>query len=121
MERMTGNRTPKDNNLDDVTREAVATARAAIDEQVEQLLADVQELLRRIGSAADPEMARVRAKVESAVSATKAAIADRASQVQHQARRAVTAGNDYVRGQPWSAVGVAAAAALFVGFLIARR
>ena len=123
MERVVsdGDRRHQIDDVEDVTRDRVAAARGAIDQQFQQLLADIQELLRRIGNAADPEMARLRARIESGVSATKAAIAKRAGQVQRQASHAFAAGDDYVRGQPWQAVGVAAAAALLIGLLIRRR
>jgi ElaB protein len=122
MERVLSDRElSQTDEAENVMRDRVAAARGAIDQQVQQLLADIQELLQRVGNAADPEMARLRARIERGVSATKAVIAERASQVQRRASQAFSAGDDYVRGRPWQAVGLAAAAALLVGFLIRRR
>jgi ElaB/YqjD/DUF883 family membrane-anchored ribosome-binding protein len=41
--------------------------------------------------------------------------------VQRQARGALTAGDTYVREQPWEAIGAAALMGLVIGFLVFRR
>ena len=41
-------------------REAVRQARVAANQEVRKLIADVEELIRRVGDAADPELARRR-------------------------------------------------------------
>ena len=38
-----------------------------------------------------------------------------------QARNTVKAADSYVRGQPWQAIGITAAVAVFIGFLLGRR
>ena len=95
--------------------------RAAGNREVQNLIADVEDLVSRVGEAADPEIARVRAKVESALSTAKQAIADGAEQVRRQAKNAAAAGDDYVHEQPWQAIGIAALAGLAIGFLVSRR
>jgi ElaB/YqjD/DUF883 family membrane-anchored ribosome-binding protein len=90
-------------------------------QEVGNLIADVQDLLSRLSHVADPEIARVRAKVEGALGTAKRALADGTDRVQRQAKNAVVAGDLYVRDNPWQAVGIAAAAGLVVGVLIARR
>jgi ElaB/YqjD/DUF883 family membrane-anchored ribosome-binding protein len=102
-------------------RDAAKQARGAANQEVRRLIADVEDLIRRVGDAADPELARLRAKVESAVATTKSAIADGTEQVQRQAREALQAGDRYVRDQPWESIGVAAVAGLAIGFLLGRR
>jgi ElaB/YqjD/DUF883 family membrane-anchored ribosome-binding protein len=84
-------------------------------------MADVQDLLSRIAHVADPEIARVRARVERGLASAKQTLADGTDRVQRHAKDAVAAGDNYVREQPWQAVGIAAAAGLLVGFLVARR
>ena len=101
--------------------DAVRRTRAAGNQEVNNLIADVEDLVSRVGEAADPEIARVRAKVQSALVTAKQAIADGADQVQRQAKDAVAAGDRYVREQPWQAIGIAALAGLAVGFLVSRR
>ncbi len=89
--------------------------------EMSSLKADVQDLLRRVAHVADPEIARLRIKLGRALTSTKRVLADGTDQVQRRAKDAMTAGDSYVREQPWQAVGIAAAAGLLVGFLIARR
>jgi len=95
--------------------------RSTGNQEVKNLIADVEDLVSRVGEAADPEIARVRANVQSALATAKQAIADGADQVQRQAKDALQAGDRYVREQPWQAIGVAALAGLAVGFLVSRR
>lgn len=102
-------------------REAARQARVAANQEVRKLIADVEELIRRVGDAADPELARLRAKVESTVATTKKAISDGTEQVQRQAKDAFEASDRYVRDQPWEAIGIAAIAGLAIGFLVGRR
>lgn len=98
-----------------------ASTRQAVRDEVRRLMEDVEELIRRVGDAADPEIARLRGKVEAAISTTKEAIASRGDRVQQRARETIAAGDTYVHEQPWRAVGVAALLGLVVGFLAARR
>jgi len=98
-----------------------ARKRHGSSEEVRNLTADVQDLLSRLAHVADPEIARLRAKVERALATAKRALADGTDRVQRQARNAMTVGDLYVRDKPWRAVGIAAAAGIVVGFLVARR
>jgi ElaB/YqjD/DUF883 family membrane-anchored ribosome-binding protein len=102
-------------------RDAARQARVAANQEVHKLIADVEDLVRRVGDAADPELARLRAKVESTVATTKRAISDGTEQAQRQAKEALEAGDRYVRDQPWDAIGIAAVVGLAIGFLVGRR
>ena len=85
------------------------------------LMADVQDLLGRIAHLADPEIARLRARVERGLVTAKNTLADGTGRVQRHAKDVMNAGDGYVRDQPWQAVGIAAAAGFVVGLLVARR
>jgi ElaB/YqjD/DUF883 family membrane-anchored ribosome-binding protein len=102
-------------------REAAQHAGAAASDEVHNLIADVEDLIDRVGDAADPELRRLRAKVADAVNTAKKSIAEGVGQVQGQGNQALEAGDRYVRNQPWEAIGIAALAGLAVGFLVARR
>lgn len=96
-------------------------ARSIVGQEVNNLIADVQDLIGRLSSSADPEIARVRAKIERAIDSTKKAVSDGASQVQKQAQDALGASDRYVRTSPWQAVGIASVIGLVVGLLASRR
>jgi ElaB/YqjD/DUF883 family membrane-anchored ribosome-binding protein len=100
---------------------AAAHKRYGLSAEVRNLTADVQDLLSRLAHVADPEITRLRAKVERALATAKRTLVDGTDRVQRQAKNAMTAGDLYVRDRPWQAVGVAAAAGLIVGFLVARH
>ena len=94
---------------------------SARQQEVSDLIADVQELLGRVGHLADPEITLLRTKVEQGIAAARQTLTDGSDRVQRSARRALSAGDGYVHDQPWQAVGIAAAAGLIVGYLVARR
>jgi ElaB/YqjD/DUF883 family membrane-anchored ribosome-binding protein len=90
-------------------------------QEARRLMADMQDLLGRVAHLADPEIARLRARVEHGLATAKRAFADGTDRVQRHAKDVMNAGDGYVRDQPWQAVGIAAAAGVVVGFLFARR
>lgn len=90
-------------------------------QEARTLLADVQDLVGRVAHVADPEIARLRVRIESGLATTRKTLADRTDQVQRQAKAAMATSDRYVHEQPWQSVGIAAFAGLLVGFLIARR
>ena len=102
-------------------RDKVQAAGAAASDEVQNLISDVEDLIDRVGDAADPEVKRLRAKVANAVVSAKRSIASGAEQVQRQAKDAFDASDRYVHDQPWEAIGIAALAGVAVGFLISRR
>ena len=101
--------------------EGARKLRSAGGQEVQDLMADVQDLLGHVAHVADPEVARVRAKVEAGLASAKNAIGESGDQIRKKAGYAMAAGGDYVRDRPWQAVGIAAAAGVLVGFLVGRR
>jgi len=96
-------------------------ARLAANREVHGLIVDIEELIERMKDATDPELTLVRAKVEASVGAVRQAIFDTEEQVQRRAQEAIEAAENYVRQRPWEAIGVASAAGLAIGFVLARR
>ena len=90
-------------------------------QQVGTLLTDVQDLVGRVAHVADPEIARLRTRIEGGLATTRKALADGTDQVQRQAKAAIATSDHYVHEQPWQSVGIAAVAGLLVGFLVGRR
>jgi len=85
------------------------------------LRADVQNLLGRVAHVGDPEIARLRARIERGLATAKKTFADGTERVQRHAKDALAAGDGYVRDRPWQAIGVAAALGLVAGILLVRR
>jgi ElaB/YqjD/DUF883 family membrane-anchored ribosome-binding protein len=107
--------------LGGAARDAAQQAGVAASDEVQNLIADVEDLIGRVGDAADPELRRLKSKVAAAVKSTKSSLADGAELVQRQARETFEIGDRYVHNRPWEAIGIAAIAGLAVGFLASRR
>jgi ElaB/YqjD/DUF883 family membrane-anchored ribosome-binding protein len=102
-------------------RDKVQQMSAAASDEVQNLIADVEDLIDRVSDAADPEVKRLRSKVSAAIASTQKTIASGADQVQRQAKQAFEVSDRYVHNQPWEAIGIAALAGVAVGFLVSSR
>jgi len=78
---------------------------------------DAEGLLKATASQTGERVAEVRAKAEESLRQAKARLAG----FEDQAREAAGEADQFVRANPWQAVGVAAAVGLVVGLLISRR
>jgi len=105
----------------DAIREASRHARAEVGQEVDRLIDEVENLMRRVGDATDPEMRRLRGEVQSAIADTKKALGDRSGWAQRQAtkaKEAFEASDRYVHEQPWQTIGIAATTGLLIGCLV---
>ena len=85
------------------------------------MIADSEDLLKAAATMSGDGLAAARVKFEEKVSRAKTALADASQPMIDKTREGAAAVNGYVHDKPWSAVGVAAAAGLLVGFLVAKR
>jgi ElaB/YqjD/DUF883 family membrane-anchored ribosome-binding protein len=76
-------------------------------QEVPNLSADVQNLLVRVAHVADPEIVRLRARIERGLATAKKTLADGTDRVQRRAKDILITGDGYVRDRPWQAVGTA--------------
>jgi len=89
--------------------------------QVNHFLDSVDDLTKALKDIDTPDVAKVRAKVKMALVAAKSAVADTASQLGTQAKRAGKRTDGFVRDNPWQVIGIAAVVGLAVGILSSRR
>jgi ElaB protein len=100
-------------------------------EQFQELFDGVEDLLKRVSEVDSPEIQKIRAKARVALMMAKSAIADSATHVGQQARRAAgstgdyvrrAAGStdDYVREYPWYALGAGAVLGFALGVIVSR-
>lgn len=101
--------------------EGVGDIKAAASSEIKNLIADVEDLMARIGDLKDADVARVRGKVQRAVEATKQSLADGADTIRQHAQNVASTADDYVRDSPWQAIGIAALVGAVVGILATRR
>ncbi len=94
--------------------------RGKLVEDLKAVVADAEELLKATASQTGERIAAARAKAEESLKAAKARLAEQEGAVMAKTRAAAKATEDYVRANPWKAVGIAAGAG-FVLCLLATR
>jgi ElaB/YqjD/DUF883 family membrane-anchored ribosome-binding protein len=88
---------------------------------IKTVIADGEDLLKAAAEVSGEGFAVARRKFEEKLSGARARLADASQTAIKTAKRSAGAANSYVHGNPWSAIGVAAAAGVLIGFLAARR
>ncbi|NJO23233.1 MAG: DUF883 domain-containing protein [Sphingomonadales bacterium] len=112
----TGRGRPRETNGETVREQA-----SKVSGEFSNLIADVEDLVKKVANVGDAEVARVRARVEKTLANAKAAAVNGASTVKGYARHATVATDEYVHESPWTAVGLAAAVGVLIGFFASRR
>ena len=85
---------------------------------LKNLVADAEELLKATASQAGDKIGVARQKVEQSLIEGKKALADAEKSLVAKSKEAAEIADDYVRENPWSAVGIAAGIGLVLGLLI---
>ena len=90
-------------------------------EDLRTVIADTEELLKATANQAGARIAEARVKLEESLTVAKARIAEAQEAALARTKIAAKVTDQYVRANPWNAVGVAASVGLVLGVLIARR
>ena len=85
------------------------------------LVTDAEELLKATASQAGEKIAVARQKIEQSLVEGKKALADAETTLVKKSKECAEIADDYVRENPWSAVGVAASIGLVIGLLIRNK
>lgn len=88
---------------------------------VQNVVSEAQELLKTVKDEGATQIDAVRNKVQAQYEVAREKFGEIQSTVTEGAKVAVTSTDAYVRGNPWRAVGIAAAAGAIIGFLASRR
>jgi ElaB/YqjD/DUF883 family membrane-anchored ribosome-binding protein len=86
-----------------------------------ELIADVEELVQKVGYIADGEITQVRERVQEKITRAKASLADQRIRIVTAARSVAGATDEYVHENPWQSTGMAALAGVVLGFLMFRE
>jgi len=92
-------------------------AKGKMADDFRMIVSDGEELLKAAANASGEGFTAARARFSEKVVSAKARLADLSQPVVEKARQA----DDYVHGSPWTAICVAAAAGMLIGFLAAKR
>ncbi len=85
------------------------------------VVADAEELLRATASAAGEKAAVARERIQASLATAKVKLGEAERALLEKTKEAAKVTDDYVRDNPWQAVGIAAVAGLVLGILISRR
>lgn len=86
-----------------------------------RLVADVEDLVKKVANVDDEEIAEIRSKVENTLAEAKTSASAGIAAVRGRAEDASEATDEYVRENPWAAIGIAAAVGIILGFVAGRR
>ncbi len=88
---------------------------------IQNVVSDAQDLLKTVQEQGSDKIGEMRAKVQGQIDAARQTLAELQQNVQDGAKVAMNTTDEYVRANPWRAVGIAAAAGAIIGFLASRR
>ena len=92
----------------------------ALGRDVQNVVSEAQDLLKTVKDEGSSRIDEVKSKVGAQYDAAREKFGEIQTTVQEGAKQAMTTTDEYVRGNPWRAVGIAAAAGAIIGFLAAR-
>jgi ElaB/YqjD/DUF883 family membrane-anchored ribosome-binding protein len=90
-------------------------------EDLKVVAQDVQELLRATASQTGEKLSEARTRAEESLRSARMRLTEASDEIAERTRAAAGATDDYVRDNPWHAVGIAAGIGFAVGLLLARR
>jgi len=90
-------------------------------EDLRTVKADMEELLKATASQTRERIAAARVKAGESLRLAQARLAEAQAAVVAKTKVGVKITDDYVRANPWNAVGIAAAFGFVLGMLLARR
>jgi ElaB/YqjD/DUF883 family membrane-anchored ribosome-binding protein len=85
------------------------------------VIRDAESLLRATAAQTGDKVQEIRSRAEETVRNAKARLAGVEDQALERARVLAGDADEYVRGNPWQAVAIAAGAGLLIGLLMSRR
>ena len=85
------------------------------------IINDADDLLQATAKVSGEGFNITRAKFAEKLKTAKASLADAEQIVVDKAKQAATVTDDYVKSNPWTAVGIAAGVGILIGFLFGKR
>jgi ElaB/YqjD/DUF883 family membrane-anchored ribosome-binding protein len=98
--------------------EADGTSKERLVSDLRTLVGDAEELLKATASQAGEKIGVARQKIEQSLIEGKKALADAEQTLVKKSKECAEIADDYVRENPWSAVGIAAAVGFALGLLV---
>jgi ElaB/YqjD/DUF883 family membrane-anchored ribosome-binding protein len=100
---------------------AESISREKLVQDLKAVVNDAEELLKATAQQTGEKIAAVRAKAEESLRIAKDRIAQEGAVVVEKAKVVARSTDEFVKENPWQAVGIGALAGLVIGILISRR
>ncbi len=100
---------------------AEKVTRRKLVEDLKAVVADAEELLKVTTGQTGERIAAARTKVEESLKKAKVGLAEEEVAMMAKTKAAAKATEDYVRANPWQAIGITAAVGFILGILVVRR
>jgi ElaB/YqjD/DUF883 family membrane-anchored ribosome-binding protein len=104
--------------VSEVIMDGEPTNKERLVNDLKTLVGDAEELLKATANQAGERISIARQKIEQSLVEGKKALADAETTLLKKSKECAEIADDYVRENPWGAVGIAAAVGLAVGLLI---
>jgi len=91
----------------------------ALGRDVQNVVSEAQDLLKTVKDEGASKIDEMKSKVATQYDAAREKFGEIQTTVQEGAKQAMTTTDEYVRSNPWRAVGIAAGVGALVGFLAA--
>jgi ElaB/YqjD/DUF883 family membrane-anchored ribosome-binding protein len=101
--------------------EAEQVTKGKLMEDLRAVVADAEELLKATADQTGERIAAARGKAEASVKAAKARLDEQDAALRAKTKAVAKCTEDYVRDNPWKAIGIAAAAGFVFRILVTRR
>lgn len=92
---------------------------------LKSVINDAEELLRstgqQVGQQFDDKYRTARSKFEDTLQSAKSGLGSMQQNAGARTKEAMDSADEYVKSNPWQAVGIGAAAGLVIGFLLLRK
>ncbi len=92
-----------------------------VNRDIQNVVSDAQDLLKTVQNEGQGRMDEMRAKVQQQLDSARQTLNELQQTMQDGAKVAMSTTDEYVRANPWRAVGISAGIGALLGFLIARR
>jgi|KBSMisStaDraftv2_1062788.scaffolds.fasta_scaffold752048_3 ElaB/YqjD/DUF883 family membrane-anchored ribosome-binding protein len=99
----------------------LAAARQRLLDDFGKIVTDTESLLRSLASVSGEKASAMRETVEANLEVAKGRLRELQGDAMERASGAAREADAYVKGNPWTAVGVAAAAGVIIGIMIASN
>lgn len=99
----------------------IERVKARLAGDLKAMIADSEDLLHATAAVTGDGFAAARTRFENRLGRAKSALAEASEPLLARTRETASAADDLVRGNAWTAVGIAVAAGVLIGLLTAKR